>query len=168
MAINEWLLLGMITLYTLSFVNYVVIGTFILIMGRKGDKSGLVSRYEFWSQLIYAVIGVLTLLLVMVHGISAFELQRRQLQISSAQHHVCNKARRTCFTSQNTDDFPSMDLCDFLTMDSSDDTNGLCADDSEFVVNKCEIFGQDVMTAADVISFGQYRFGGYSLSLIHI
>ena len=152
LAVGEWLLLAMITLYTLSFLNYVLVGTFILIMGRKGDKAGLVSRYEFWSQLIYVVIGVLTLVLVMTHGITGFELQRRQLQVSSAQRYVCNSARRGCF--QNND----MELCDFLTMDQE---SALCANDA-FPVGQCEIFGQDVMTTADVISFGQYRFGGYS------
>ena len=162
LAVGEWLLLGMITLYTLSFLNYVLVGTFILIMGRKGDKSGLVSRYEFWSQLIYVIIGVLTLALVMAHGISSFELQRRQLQVSSAQRYVCNSARRACFKNLGGDDVPSMELCDFLTMDT---TSNLCFPGNDaFPVGECKIFGQDVMTTADVISFGQYRFGGYSCS----
>lgn len=151
LAVGEWLLLAMITLYTLSFLNYVLVGTFILIMGSKGDKAGLVSRYEFWSQLIYAIIGLLTLALVVAHGISSFELERRQLQVSSAQNYVCNPSRRGCFVNDD------MELCEFLNKEGGD----LCASDA-FPVAECKIFGQDTMTTSDVISFGQYRFGGYS------
>ena len=156
-----------IIIYSLAFINYAIVGTVLLITGRKIDNGNFVSKYEFWSQVLFFAVGCVTAILVFTHDITAFNLQSRQLTVGESYQKVCVTANYPCFSSP-------IKLCDFLRADDSlpwnDSTDPgtsaseLCSPSSDFIIDECHIFGQSEVTAAEVISFGQYRFGGYGCS----
>jgi len=173
LAIGEWFLLAMQIIYSLAFLNFVVMGSIILVTGRNserikddsvGDSDGnFTAKYEFWSQVVFSFVGLWSVILVVTHGIVGYRMQYDQLKITESANIVCGTGMHTCFGSNE------MFLCDWLNSDDSglSGTASTVLCNEAFTVESCHIFGQDEVPTKDVIAFGQYKFGGYDCTDYH-
>lgn len=164
-AIEEWCLVVLLGLFIAAFLSQVICSSSFLLcssVGRlktcMGKCCGGEAKFEeakkyitLLSEISYVFIGVLCLVVVGSHEGTTFALQEAQMHITEQYASVCAPGMQLCFEDS------SMELCDFMRGSvAPGETDSICMDDN-FVVPRCDIFGQDKVNAIDVISFGQYK-----------
>jgi len=169
LAINEWCLVFLLGLFILAFLSKVVVGFLFSLcdsvdslktcMGRccggDEDKFGKCeSWYDVVTEVIYVCVGVLCLVVVILHEVHTYSIQGEQMKITAQYTSVCAPGTQHCFEDGR------MELCDFMRGSVAPGESGGICDDENFVVPRCDIFGQDKVNAIDVISFGQYALVG--------